>query len=624
LTTHHPLGSSSLGLLLAREARLAQATTTAAAAAFSSSSGSSYPPHITLDMPSLSPTMSQGNISEWKKSEGDQVAAGDVLCEVETDKATIEWESVEEGYLARILLQDGAKEVPVGTVVAVLCEEAEDVGKFESYAPPEVGSAAPQEAEVPSSSAEAPAATDDAPAMSLSLPPHTVLGMPSLSPTMTQGSLSSWTKKEGDAIDAGEILAEVETDKATIEWEAVDGGFLAKILVAEGTSDIEIGKPVAIVCEEEEDLKAFKDVTAEMLEGSGAPATAPATATPSPPPTMPAPEEKKAAPAAASFAPATKVGGRVPASPLARSIASETGVDLSLVVGTGPGGRVIAADVREYAESAPALQQQQHSAAAPGVRMGDEYDYVSDVYEDVEVSQMRGVIAQRLLESKQTIPHYYLTIDCEVGDLMRLRSSVNASVEESAAGKAGKVSLNDFIVKASALACRDVPECNAEWRDDAIRLHKNVHVGVAMDLGSLGHSQGGLVVPVVRNVQLKGVSAISKAVKDYASRARPAGGVDGKMRLAPEEMAGGTFTISNLGMMGVKQFAAIVNPPQSCILAVGAVRSEVKKDEEGGYRDAKVMSVTLSCDHRVVDGAVGSKWLQRFKELVENPLQMLI
>ncbi|QDZ20634.1 pyruvate dehydrogenase [Chloropicon primus] len=562
-------------------------------------------------MPSLSPTMSQGNIAGWKKAEGDQVAAGDVLAEVETDKATIEWESVEEGYLAKIFLQDGAKDVPVGTLVAVLCEEEGDVGKFESYSPA-AASEQPAQEEEPSQSTSSPSSAAPS-SLALALPPHTVLGMPSLSPTMTQGSLSSWSKKEGDAIEAGEILAEVETDKATIEWEAVDGGFLAKVLVQAGTSDIEIGRPVAIVCEEEEDMGAFKDVTPEMLANEG---DQEAPSAPAPPQEAKKEKARPAAKAAApmsssSQAPRTHPSGHVLASPKARAMARDGNVDLSLVAGTGPGGRVIAADVAEYEESAP--RQATHAGAA-----GD--DNVPDAYEDVEVSQMRRVIAQRLLMSKQTIPHYYLTMDCEVGALMSLRSSVNASVAE----KMGKVSLNDFVIKACALACQEVPECNAEWRDDAIRLHKNVHVGVAMDLGSLGHTQGGLVVPVVKNVQLKGVASISSVVKDYAARAKPADGVDGKMRLTPEEMDGGTFTVSNLGMMGVKQFAAIVNPPQSCILAVGGVRSEVKKDGPDGFREAKVMSVTLSCDHRVVDGAVGAKWLQKFKNLLENPLQMLL
>jgi len=322
----------------------------------------------------------------------------------------------------------------------------------------------------------------------------------------------------------------------------------------------------------------------------------------------------------------SKRGGKhVPASPLAKAIAREAGLeDLSAIAGTGPEGRVIADDVREFLAARPAVAAAQGAEAgahptamAMGGAAGDH------AYADVPVSQMRSVIARRLLESKQTIPHYYLTMDCEVDALMKLRQSVNASMAASPSG--GKVSLNDFVIKASSLACREVPECNGEWREDAIRLHRNVHVGVAMDLGSLGHSQGGLVVPVVRNAHLLGVSDISGKVKDYAARARPADGVDGKMRLGLEELDGGTFTISNLGMFGVKQFAAIVNPPQAAILAVGTVRKEVRKDPETGhFGEVSLMSVTLSCDHRVVDGAVGSKWLQHFKALIENPLQMLV
>jgi pyruvate dehydrogenase E2 component (dihydrolipoamide acetyltransferase) len=334
-------------------------------------------------------------------------------------------------------------------------------------------------------------------------------------------------------------------------------------------------------------------------------------------------EQQQQAAAAAStkktFAVKASHSGHVAASPLAKAIAREAQVDLSVVVGTGPEGRVIAADVREFVESRPLVADQ----GAAGYAMQGGFADHQAFYEDVEISQMRRVIGQRLLQSKQTIPHYYLSMDCDVGSLISLRQSVNASITESSKGS--KVSLNDFVIKAAALACQAVPECNAEWRDDCIRLHKNVNVGVAMDLGILGHSQGGLVVPVVRHVHTKGVAAIAKDVKTYASKAKALEGADGKMRLSLEEMEGGTFTVSNLGMFGVKQFAAIVNPPQSCILAVGTVRNEVKKGEaEGDFQEAKIMNVTLSCDHRVVDGAVGAKWLQEFKALIENPLQMLI
>ncbi len=595
----------------------------AAPRAFSASS-TEYPPHTALGMPSLSPTMSQGNIAEWKKKEGEAVAAGDVLCEVETDKATIEWESVEEGFLAKVLLPDGAKDVPVGQVVAVLCEEEADVAAFASYKPAAVaddGAGAAPEADAASPSPAAPAS--DLP--NLSLPPHAVLGMPSLSPTMTQGTLSAWKKSEGDEIEAGDILAEVETDKASIEWEAVDSGFLAKVFVQDGASDLDIGVPVAIVCEDKEDLAAFASLTAADL-AAGGDASAPAQAGADAAPPAAAPTPAAAVVAAPQRAVSKRGGKHVPASPLAKAIAREAGLeDLAAVAGTGPEGRVIAADVREFLASRPAMAAAagaESGAGARGAAMAADrpLDYQ---YEDVPVSQMRSVIARRLLESKQTIPHYYLTMDCEVDALMQLRQSVNASMAASPAG--GKVSLNDFVIKASSLACREVPECNAEWREDCIRLHRNVHVGVAMDLGSLGHSQGGLVVPVVRDAHLLGVSDISARVKDYAARARPADGVDGKMRLGLDELDGGTFTISNLGMFGVKQFAAIVNPPQSTILAVGTVRKEVRKSpEDGTFREVSLMSVTLSCDHRVVDGAVGSKWLQHFKALVEKPLQMLV
>ncbi|QDZ17674.1 dihydrolipoamide acetyltransferase [Chloropicon primus] len=441
-----------------------------------------------------------------------------------------------------------------------------------------------------------------------SWPAHYTLTMPSLSPTMEKGNLSKWIKAEGDSVAAGDVVAEIETDKATMEMDSQEEGFLAKVLVPGGSSDIAVGTPIAILAEEEEDVPKFANYATEAGAASDE-AEADSRV------------ETQAAPATTSGRNEEKVHRIGPA---VQRIVRELNIDLSAVVGTGPRGIVTKGDLL-HAEGSPAppapAAERPAATTATAQDSGASGSLVPEEYEDVAVSQMRSVIAQRLLMSKQTIPHYYLTMDCEVDALMSLRSKINAS---PTAEKAGKVSLNDFVVKACALACQEVPECNAEWMGDAIRLHKNVHVGVAMDLGSLGHSQGGLVVPVVKNVQLKGVSAISRAVKDYAARARPADGVDGKMRLSPEEMDGGTFTVSNLGMMGMDHFAAIANPPQSCILAVGGLRSEVVKDGPDNLKEAKFMSVTLSCDHRVVDGAVGAKWLQKFKELMENPLQMLL
>lgn len=311
------------------------------------------------------------------------------------------------------------------------------------------------------------------------------------------------------------------------------------------------------------------------------------------------------------------------ASPLAKKQAADNGVDLSLLVGTGPNGRIIAADVADYLSQGPVK-------VASQVHFDASSEYAEGTYADVPVTLIRKTIAERLQFSKQTIPHYYLSMDIAVDALMDLRKSVNSSISADDS-VISNVSLNDFVLKAAALSCQAVPECNAEWMDDKIRLHKAVHVGVAMDLGSLGHSQGGLIVPVIKNAHSQGISKIAQSVKAYAKRASAREGEDGKLLIAPEEMAGGTFTVSNLGMFGIRQFTAIINPPQSCILAVGTVRKELKFiDSTSGdvsasnVKEVQMMTVTLSCDHRVVDGAVGSKWMQHFKGLIENPLQMLI
>ena len=564
---------------------------------------STYPPHTVLEMPSLSPTMSQGNIASWTKAVGDSVSAGDVIAEIETDKATIEWESVDDGFMARILMPEGSSDLPVGTPVAVLCEEEEDLGSFETFSAADAATGGGAEVSPAAAPEPAPAAPPAEP-IALDLPPHTVLEMPSLSPTMTQGNIAAWQKAVGDAIEAGEVIAEVETDKATIEWESVDGGFLAKIFAGPEDSDIQVGTPVAIVCEDEESISAFADVTAEALAGAESP---PAEASPKTP--APTPDAPAAPAASASPAPAIASSGSVAASPLAKALAREQGYDLSKIAGTGPGGRVIAADVREYVPSeAP-------SVAASGAFVAE------GGYMDTPVSQIRRITAKRLSLSKQTIPHYYLSMDCRMDAVAELRASVNASI----ASGGMKVSLNDFVVKAAALSCQAVPECNAEWHEDFVRMHKPVHVGVAMDLGSLGHTVGGLIVPVVRDAHAKGITGIAADVKQFAAQARAEEGRDGQTRIPLASLDGGTFTVSNLGMFGIRQFVAIVNPPQSCILAVGTVRDELVPAGEGaGVRAAKVMTVTLSCDHRVVDGAVGSTWLKHFKDLIENPLKMLV
>ncbi|PRW58316.1 Dihydrolipoyllysine-residue acetyltransferase component of pyruvate dehydrogenase mitochondrial [Chlorella sorokiniana] len=552
-----------------------------------------------MPMPALSPTMSQGNIVSWKKKEGDQVAPGDILCEVETDKATIEWEAQEEGFLAKILMPEGSKDIPVGTTVALLVEDAGDVAAFANYSPGAGAAAAPKKPAAPKAEA-APAA-----AAAGSFPAHQVLAMPSLSPTMNAGNILGWRKAVGDEVAAGDILAEVETDKATIEWESQDDGFIAQILVPEGTSGISVGTPVIVITDSKEDVPAFASFTAA---DAGAPAKA-APKVEEPAAQAAAAPAAPAAPAAASPAAAPRPavqaaapGGRVVASPYARKLAAEAGVSVAGSPGSGPGGRIVAADVQQLIAA---------GGAAPAVGAGAaEAAYAYAAFTDIPNSQIRKVTARRLLESKQQVPHYYLTISARVDRLQQLRQQLNASL---AASGGGKLSLNDFVIKASALALRKVPEVNASWFPDFIRQYHTVDCSVAVQ------TPLGLMVPIVKDADQKGLAAIAGEVKELAGRAK-----EGKLR--PEEFTGGTFTISNLGMFGVQQFAAIVNPPQACILAVGTTEARVvpSATAPSGFEEANYLTCTLSCDHRVVDGAVGAQWLQAFKSYLEDPATMLL
>ncbi|MDR3515280.1 MAG: pyruvate dehydrogenase complex dihydrolipoamide acetyltransferase [Azospirillaceae bacterium] len=435
--------------------------------------------------------------------------------------------------------------------------------------------------------------------------------MPALSPTMTEGTLSKWLKKEGDAIKSGDAIAEIETDKATMEVEATDDGSLGKILVAEGTAGVAVNQPIALLLAEGESAEALNRPIAVATPVPAAAGVAPAAA----------PVAVAAVAAPAVVAPTT---GRVYASPLARRIAASNGLDLATIVGSGPRGRIVKHDV-ELALTAPRPAAKVETlaavaapvaaavvAAAPpaavkaaaGIDARSFSDKVGLRYTAVANSGMRKTIARRLSEAKQTIPHFYLTIDCQLDALLKVRADLNSRSD------AYKLSVNDFVIRAAALALRKVPAANAAWSDDAILLYDQVDVSVAVA------TPAGLITPIIKNTDHKGLASISSEMKELAKRAR-----DGKLK--PEEFQGGTFSISNLGMFGVREFAAIINPPQGCILAVGAgeQRPVVK---EGALAVATVMSCTLSVDHRVVDGAVGAEFLAAFKKLVEDPLTMLL
>ena len=417
--------------------------------------------------------------------------------------------------------------------------------------------------------------------------------MPALSPTMTEGTLAKWHKKEGDAVASGDVLCEIETDKATMEVEAVDEGTLGKIIVAEGSEGVPVNAPIAIILE---DGESAADISA--VSAAPAPVAAPA-ATPAPTPAQPAAE--------GNITEVKNKGSRVFASPLARRIAEQNGIDIAALKGSGPNGRVVKADVEAAVSGGvPALAPQAGSAPvpAPAVVPGTG----TGGYTEVPNSTMRKIIAARLQESKQTVPHFYLSVDCQIDQLLAMRSKLNKAAPEGDGGY--KISVNDFVVRATALALRQVPAANATWTDTAIRLYNDVDVSVAVA------TPNGLITPVVRRADEKGLAKISNEVKDLATRGR-----DGK--LMPEEYQGGGFTISNLGMFGVKDFAAIINPPQSCILAVGAGEQRpVVKD--GALAIATVMTCTLSVDHRSVDGAVGAQFLSRFKAMIEEPLTMML
>uniref|UniRef100_A0AAY4CN85 Acetyltransferase component of pyruvate dehydrogenase complex n=1 Tax=Denticeps clupeoides TaxID=299321 RepID=A0AAY4CN85_9TELE len=492
-----------------------------------------------------------------------------------------------------------------------------------------------------------------------SVPPHQKVQLPALSPTMQMGTIARWEKKEGDKINEGDLIAEVETDKATVGFEMLEECYLAKILVAEGTRDVPIGAVICITVDSADHIPAFKDFTLDKMTTSASSAATPGPL-PSPPPPAAPPQapgstypphmkislpalsptmtmgtvqrwEKKVGeklsegdllaeietdkvtaplPTSTPPTPAASRKGRVFASPLAKKLAADKGVDLSQVPGSGPDGRITRKDIESFTPTkAPPVT----AAAAPPVSPpSPATPAVAAVptgsFTDIPVSNIRRVIAQRLMQSKQTIPHYYLSVDVNMDQVLELRRELNMEVKADNL----KLSVNDFIIKASALACLKVPEANSSWMDTVIRQNHVVDVSVAVS------TSNGLITPIVFNAHIKGLASISKDVSSLAAKAR-----EGKLQ--PHEFQGGTFTISNLGMFGIKNFSAIINPPQACILAVGGSEKRLlPADTERGFDVANMMSVTLSCDHRVVDGAVGAQWLAEFRKFMEKPVTMLL
>uniref|UniRef100_A0A4W6D4Z8 Acetyltransferase component of pyruvate dehydrogenase complex n=1 Tax=Lates calcarifer TaxID=8187 RepID=A0A4W6D4Z8_LATCA len=558
---------------------------------------------VLVELPALSPTMQTGTISRWEKKEGDKIGEGDLIAEVETDKATVGFEMLEECYLAKILVPEGTRDVNVGSVICITVDSPDLIPAFKDVTLDSLkaaGAAPSPAASAPPPPPPAAAAPPPPAAPGSSYPTHLKITLPALSPTMTMGTVQRWEKKVGEKLSEGDLLAEIETDKATIGFEVQEEGYLAKILVSEGTRDVPLGTPLCIIVEKESDIAAFKDYVetgvAEVSTPPPAPAPAPAAAA----------APVAAAPTPAAAAPAGPKKGRVFASPLAKKLAAEKGIDLAQVSGSGPDGRVTRKDIESFVPPKPApavaaapTPAAAAPAAAPAAPAG--------TFTDIPISNIRKVIAQRLMQSKQTIPHYYLSVDVNMDQVLELRKELNEVKAQNI-----KLSVNDFIIKASALACLKVPECNSSWMDTVIRQNHVVDMSIAVSTAS------GLITPIVFNAHTKGLVAISSDVSALAAKAR-----EGKLQ--PHEFQGGTFTISNLGMFGIKNFSAIINPPQACILAVGGSDKRlIPADNEKGFDVASMMSVTLSCDHRVVDGAVGAQWLAEFRKFLEKPVTMLL
>ncbi|MCA6493841.1 MAG: pyruvate dehydrogenase complex dihydrolipoamide acetyltransferase [Chitinophagaceae bacterium] len=541
-------------------------------------------------MPRLSDTMTEGVIASWHKKIGDQVKKGDLLAEIETDKATMELESYQNGTLLHIGTPNGGK-LQVNDLLAIIGEKGEDVAHLVAQhsggaAPAKQEAVAPQPTPTPAPAASAPAI--DAASM------EEVVLMPRLSDTMTEGVIASWHKKVGDAVKKGDVLADIETDKATMELESYKDGILLHQGAPAGAT-IKVNDLLCIIGKESLDVPG---IIASLAAGGSQPsASAPATSAAPAATTAPA----ATAPVAAATTEVAATGGRIFASPLAKKMAADKGIDLSQVKGSGDNGRIIRQDIESYTPSSAAPVASKSVATAPAAAA----PIVSgkESFEEVPVSQMRKVIARRLSESLFTAPHFYLTmsIDMDAAVAARTRLNENAAV---------KISFNDMVVKATAIALRQHPKVNSSWLGDTIRYNHHIHIGVAVAVDE------GLLVPVVRFADSKSLTTIGAEVKTFAQKAKD-------KKLQPSDWEGSTFTISNLGMFGIDQFTAIINPPDACILAVGGISQEpVVKN--GQIVPGHVMKVTLSCDHRVVDGATGAAFLQTLKGLLEEPLRMLL
>ncbi|QSQ16547.1 pyruvate dehydrogenase complex dihydrolipoamide acetyltransferase [Myxococcus landrumensis] len=532
---------------------------------------------IPIQMPSLSPTMTEGKIVKWLKKVGDKVSSGEALAEVETDKSNLEIEAYDDGYVLQILVEAN-QTAAVGAPIAYIGKQGEKVAGGSAAPAPQ---AAPTPAPAPKVEAPAPAPVPAA-APAASGGGRIAIQMPSLSPTMTEGKIVKWLKKVGDKVSSGDAIAELETDKSNLEIEAYDDGTLAEIVVGENQT-APVGSPIAYLS-----AKGGKAVAA----AAPAPVAKPAEVAAAPKP--------QATPAPAPVAPAQVEGRRVRASPLAKKIARDRGVDITRVQGSGPSGRVVKRDIEEAlargvtapAPSAPTAPVARKAPAAVVARAEARTE---------PLSSMRKVIAQRMTEVKPGVPHFYLTVEVEMDAAVKVR--------EEAKALDLKVSVNDLVVKAVAMAVKRYPKINVSLQGDQVVHHGSVDVGVAVAL------EQGLITPVIRDADQKGLQAISTEVRELAERAR-------KRALKPDEYTGGSITVSNLGMYGIDQFVAIINPPQASILAVGAVSDKVVV-RDGQMVIRKMMTATLSCDHRIIDGAIGAEFMRELRGLLEHPTRLL-
>jgi pyruvate dehydrogenase E2 component (dihydrolipoamide acetyltransferase) len=559
-----------------------------------------------ITMPRLSDTMTEGVVAKWLKKVGDKISEGDILAEIETDKATMEFESFNSGTLLHIGIQEG-ESAPVDSLLAIIGNEGEDIAPLLNAHKPSGAAEVPNEQKTEA----APAAEDkkettpvenkneSAPAASASLPKGViVVTMPRLSDTMTDGTVATWLKKVGDTVAEGDILAEIETDKATMEFESFNAGTLLFVGIQEGET-APVDSVLAIIGPAGTDIAGIAE---NYKKGGSTPA--------------PAKEETKAPEAKTETAATSEKteepiqvvsdGKRIFISPLAKKIAEEKGINISQVKGSGENGRIVKSDIENFTPTAasaaptanvtPSTAEGQPSTAKPFVPAGETFT------EEIKNSQMRKIIAKRLSESIFTAPHFYLTIEVMMDDAMKSRAIINTIPDT-------KVSFNDMVIKACAMALKKHPKVNSQWKEDAITINHHVNIGVAVAV------EDGLVVPVLRFTDQMSLSQIGGNVKDLAGRAK-------SKKLQPNEMEGSTFTVSNLGMFGITEFTSIINQPNSAILSVGAI-VEKPVVKSGQIVVGNTMKVTLACDHRTVDGATGAQFLQTLKQFLENPVTML-